>query len=240
MRPLTPGPLKVGFAPSVENLDERSQNLSEILGSICYDYYENGLWIYQKEYIPKISESSNATSTFPVTADSMAFPGGRDQVVIGVLLNTEAEDELEAVRFFVNGHEVNSMMDVSMDVIQKSSTKQWKDPSQFLLSVAPVAYQQAILVLNREYWKYNRDNDELFAFEKLAVEVHNDNVGDDDNGQQDGHNTSNENSFNDAPSAPDSDLFDIQDIDNIEDFEAEPLGSRDLDWAEDYDTSFYN
>lgn len=243
LRPLTHGPLKVGFASSVKNLSEQKQNLHEIPGSICYDYYENGLWIFQKEYIPKVtnhSSDASTSSTLQATAHSVTVLQGRDQVVIGVLLDTQAENELEAVRFFVNGHEVNCIMDVSS--LKKSSIKPWKDPSQFLLSVAPVAYGQALLVLEREYWQYNRDNEELIPFDestkRSAMET-NENV-DDENGQQDVHDISSSRSlFNDVPSAQESDVLDQQDIDNFDDYEIDPLGLRDLDWAKEYDTSLY-
>lgn len=254
LRPLTSGPIKFGFAPPIERESESLQDLTEIPGAICYDYYENGLWISNKEYIPKkdddLPDSQNSISQ--QVADPATFFHGRNHVVIGVLLNINATDELEAVQFFVNGQEINSQMDVG-DIQKPSAKRLWEDPSEFLLSVAPAAYQQAILVLDRQHWEYNRDNEEVESFEEIMQERNQ--VEDDaedtakDTAEDTAKETAEDNAEDTADNGNQSDLpactekncdsYDESDFAEEEDIDNEnydPLGMRDTDFLSDYET----
>lgn len=147
------GPIKIGFASDVQQMHEVSQSLHLIPGSICFDLYENSIWINQLEYIPK------PDSTRPIV-----WPQKREQVIIGIVLDTAAANELDAVRFFVNNQEVNRIMDV--EDMTPMATKPWTDPQSYFLSIAPTAYHQAFIALNREFWKYNREDETMRAFDK--------------------------------------------------------------------------
>ncbi len=242
LRPLTPGPIKFGFAPSVEEERESLQDLTAVSGSICYDFYENGLWINNKEYIPRkdneqsdLEDSETKDPLVPSAKfDSLTYPQERKQLIVGVLLDTEAKNELEAVQFFLNGKEMNSQMDTS-DIEEFSSKRLWEDLSSFFLSVAPTAFQQAILVLNRQNWKYNRHNEEVSSFEDIAI-VENDVDSDVEEEVEEEEEVDEDAWF----SADDNELDDdgeVEDLGIENNDDGGALGLRDIDWLSEYETS---